>query len=77
MNTANPTINALEKDPSVNPQHTQFTQDSLTQKPATTFVSQFDTQAENKAPKSQIRLKLVPQMYMFTMVKQKQLKALI
>ena len=58
MNTANPTINALEKDPSVNPQHTQFTQDSLTQKPATTFVSQFDTQAENKAPKKSDQIKI-------------------
>lgn len=58
MNTANPTINALEKDPSVNPQHTQFTQDSLTQKPATAFVSQFDTQAENKAPKKSDKVKI-------------------
>lgn len=58
MNTANPTINALEKDPSVSPQHTQFTQDSLTQKPATTFVSQFDTQAENKAPKKSDQIKI-------------------
>lgn len=77
MNTANPTINALEKDPSVNPQHTQFTQDSLTQKPATAFVSQLILRLKTKHRKSQIRSKSVPQMYMFTMVKQKQLKVLI
>lgn len=48
MNTANPTINALEKDPSVNPQHTQFTQDSVTQKPATAFVSQLILRLKTK-----------------------------
>lgn len=52
MNTTD-ILNALDKDPIVNPQQTNFTSDTATAKPATSFVSQFDTQAEKKkAPKS-------------------------
>ena len=44
--------NSLKKDQIVNPQQTQFTSDEATQKPATPFVSQFDTQSSKKDAKS-------------------------
>lgn len=54
MNTVNATkTNSLEQDKSVNSEHTQFTSQNVDQKPSTSFVSQFDTQASaKKTPKS-------------------------
>ena len=42
MNTLD-TLNTLNKDPSVNPQHTQFTADTANTQPMTSFISQFET----------------------------------
>jgi phosphate transport system ATP-binding protein len=47
MNTSD-ILNTLEKDPSVNPQQTEFTTDTTQQKSATSFVSQFETQSQQK-----------------------------
>jgi phosphate transport system ATP-binding protein len=58
MNTVNQTLNSLEKDPSVNPQQSQFTAESAQQKPATSFVSQFDTQTESKKEAKSGNIKL-------------------
>ncbi|MBP8063893.1 phosphate ABC transporter ATP-binding protein PstB [Acinetobacter portensis] len=54
MNTVTATkTNSLEQDKSVNSEHTQFTSPNVDQKPTTSFVSQFDTQASaKKEPKS-------------------------
>lgn len=54
---ATETLNALDKDPSVNPEHTQFTAEA-TEKPATSFVSQFDTQSEHKKQAKSTNVKL-------------------
>jgi phosphate transport system ATP-binding protein len=42
MNTLD-TLNTLNKDPSVNPQHTQFTADTASTQPMTSLISQFET----------------------------------
>ena len=50
--------NSLKKDQIVNPQQTQFTSDEATQKPATPFVSQFDTQSSSKKDAKSTNVKL-------------------
>lgn len=68
---------SLEKDKSVNQDHTQFTSpETSSKRQGTSFVSQFES---NSAPKKEKirRLKSVLKMFMFIMVMQKQLRVLI
>jgi phosphate transport system ATP-binding protein len=50
--------NSLEQDKIVNPEHTQFTSTDAEQKRATSFVSQFDTQASAKKESKAKNIKL-------------------
>ena len=54
MNTLN-TLNTLDKDPSVNPQHTQFTENTQSN---TSYVSQFDTSVQTKKQEKSTNVKM-------------------
>ncbi len=57
--TATSTTNSSNQDKSVNQNETQFTSDdAVAQAPATSFVSQFDTQASAKKDAKSANVKL-------------------
>lgn len=70
--------NSLEQDKAVNPEQTQFTstEGEEHKQPATSFVSQFDTQAASKKKPNRTMSNSAPPMFMCTMVNLKRLKAL-